>query len=280
MKNLIYRMITSVVLLPIVIFAFWLGGYYLIALFCLASLIANYEACLIIDGKSTTAKVITPIFWLSLIASFFLSAQQAWLLLIPMLIIFNAAVLFNPSVTKEKFEKLCAIFYWCFYINMAFISMYRLLNSFDIDARTGLSFVFLVCIATWANDSFAFFCGRSFGKNPLFKTVSEKKTWEGFIGGGVLSVAFVLACKYLPQFFGFDWLIGLTMKDLLWISLPAIFLAPFGDLIESRFKRFYGAKDSSSILPGHGGLLDRIDGLLIVMPWAALYAFVIRPLYF
>src|SRR5690606_7209289 len=97
-----------------------------------------------------------------------------------------------------------------------------------------------------------------------------KKTWEGFFSGAIFSVAAVIFIMYGGQAVGIDVFQGLLLHDLLWIALPAIVFAPVGDLMESRLKRLYDTKDSSNILPGHGGLLDRIDGLLVVLPWTTL----------
>jgi phosphatidate cytidylyltransferase len=198
---------------------------------------------------------------------------------IPALIIFNAIILFSSSIDRFKFEKLCGIFYWTFYINFGLTSIYWLRNTPLLEHGQNLSFVLLLCLATWSNDTFAYFGGKLFGKHPLFKQVSSNKTWEGFLAGSILSIATVLAIKYLPPLWDKDLLFGLSIADILWVLLPSILAAPFGDLIESRFKRLYEIKDSSKLLPGHGGLLDRIDGLLIVAPWTALYVFIIRPLY-
>jgi phosphatidate cytidylyltransferase len=121
----------------------------------------------------------------------------------------------------------------------------------------------------WTNDSFAYFSGRLFGKHKLFERISPKKTWEGTIGG----VLFTLVLGYI---------IGTYVNEgetLFWI-VSAIIIAPcaiFGDLLESLFKRSLNIKDSGSILPGHGGILDRFDAALFAIPffycWSMIYLF-------
>jgi phosphatidate cytidylyltransferase len=121
----------------------------------------------------------------------------------------------------------------------------------------------------WTNDSFAYFSGRLFGKRKLFERISPKKTWEGTIGG----VLFTLIVGYI---------IGAFVnrgEELFWI-VSAIVIAPcaiYGDLLESLFKRSLNIKDSGTILPGHGGILDRFDAVLFTIPffycWTIVYTY-------
>jgi phosphatidate cytidylyltransferase len=281
MRNLFYRIITVLVLLPLVLTALIIGGYYLALLLSLAGLLSCFEIAGIINPKNIFAKIFACIFFTGLfLPAIFIKDFIFLAFLVPMIFIFNAIILFTVSITRDDFEKYCAIFYWSFYALLGLACINWLSNSpIYLNERIGLSFIFLACLATWGNDSFALFGGRIFGKTPLFKRVSQKKTWEGFFCGAFFSLVLVLLFKYVPLTWGQDWLYGLALSDLLWVTLPAIILAPFGDLIESKLKRFYNAKDSSQILPGHGGLLDRIDGLLTIMPWTALYAFFIRSIW-
>lgn len=113
----------------------------------------------------------------------------------------------------------------------------------------------------WASDSFAFLAGKTMGKHKLFPSVSPKKTIEGFLGG-LLGAVFI---GYLFSLY--------SQKSLIvWIILSVILviLGTIGDLVESKFKRMAKKKDSGTILPGHGGLLDRLDSLIFVSPFAYL----------
>lgn len=115
----------------------------------------------------------------------------------------------------------------------------------------------------WSNDTGAYLAGRSFGKHKLFERISPNKTWEGFIGGVVLAVAIAFN---LEQYFG-------SLSQWEWASMALIVgvFGTLGDLVESMLKRSLGVKDSGNILPGHGGLLDRFDGLLMAAPLVFLF---------
>lgn len=117
----------------------------------------------------------------------------------------------------------------------------------------------------WISDTGAYLVGSLIGKNPLFKRISPKKSWEGFFGGLIFSlVAAFIFCTYLSSFF------GLANDLVFWtiFTVVTVAMSTWGDLIESLIKRSLNIKDSGTLIPGHGGLLDRIDSLLIAMPAA------------
>ncbi|MEL6676956.1 MAG: phosphatidate cytidylyltransferase, partial [Bacteroidota bacterium] len=119
-----------------------------------------------------------------------------------------------------------------------------------------------ILLLTWVLDSFAYFSGRLFGKHPLFPRISPKKTWEGATGGAVCSLILAgVFATYLPEGPYSWWVIG---------GIIVIF-SQLGDLMESMFKRSRQLKDSGSILPGHGGMLDRFDGIFVSIPFIFFY---------
>jgi phosphatidate cytidylyltransferase len=117
----------------------------------------------------------------------------------------------------------------------------------------------------WASDSGAYFVGKFFGRHKLFERISPKKTWEGFMGG---MAAALLAALLWSQYTNF-------MAVHHWYVLGIIIVAvgTWGDLVESMFKRNMNIKDSGSFLPGHGGVLDRFDGLLMASPVVMAYLY-------
>jgi phosphatidate cytidylyltransferase len=119
---------------------------------------------------------------------------------------------------------------------------------------------------TWANDSGAYISGKLFGKYPLMKRISPKKTWEGFIGGLIFAILFAFALTYMPY-------TDLQITHWCVLALIVSVFGPIGDLVESLLKREKQAKDSGSLLPGHGGFLDRFDAFIFHLPFCAIYLF-------
>ncbi len=128
-------------------------------------------------------------------------------------------------------------------------------------APDGATWLLWSMLLVWGADIGAYFAGRRFGQRKLAPAVSPGKTWEGVWGG---AAAAILACSVVLMIMG--------QFSLLWLPLTGllIVLSVFGDLFESVLKRVAGVKDSGTLLPGHGGVLDRIDSLVAVLPWLAL----------
>jgi phosphatidate cytidylyltransferase len=124
-------------------------------------------------------------------------------------------------------------------------------------------FVLGFFILTWTYDTFAYLCGMWLGRHKLFERISPKKTWEGTIGGTLFSIlgAWIFSMVY-PEYSFFVWL---------GFALTIIIFGTFGDLVESMFKRSVGVKDSGSLMPGHGGILDRMDSIILSVPFVLVY---------
>jgi|SRR6478672_7854856 len=125
-------------------------------------------------------------------------------------------------------------------------------------------------ILIWTNDTFAYLVGKSFGKHKLFERISPKKTVEGFVGGVTFAI---LAGFLLSKFFIQPSPNFLPKSIIIWTSIAVIVgcMGTIGDLIESKFKRIAGVKDSGAIMPGHGGMLDRLDSIIFVAPFIFLF---------
>jgi phosphatidate cytidylyltransferase len=127
--------------------------------------------------------------------------------------------------------------------------------------RPGITILLGAVVATVANDVGALLVGRQAGSRPLAPEISPNKTWEGIIGGGVASIVVsVLVLRYLPGVFPWDG------GKAFWLGVIVAIVAPLGDLCESMIKRDIGIKDMGTLLPGHGGVLDRFDAMLFVLP--------------
>ncbi len=142
--------------------------------------------------------------------------------------------------------------------------------------RLGVGWVILAYVVTWGNDTFAYFTGHALGRHRMLERISPKKTWEGFAGGVAGSVAFAFAARALSGLW-FPELAALTPLQTVLLALGGAVLGPLGDFCESLLKRAAGVKDSGKIIPGHGGLLDRIDALLFVAPWVYVWAAYLAP---
>jgi phosphatidate cytidylyltransferase len=118
-------------------------------------------------------------------------------------------------------------------------------------------------ILQWSSDTFAYLVGMTMGKRRLFERISPKKSWEGFIGGGLLTlIAGYITSMYFDSLSGSEWMT---------IAFIIVITGTLGDLVESLLKRTYQLKDSGNIIPGHGGILDRFDSLLFAIPFIWLY---------
>ncbi|MCA9716789.1 MAG: phosphatidate cytidylyltransferase [Myxococcales bacterium] len=136
----------------------------------------------------------------------------------------------------------------------------------------GASWLFVTLGIAFGTDTFAYFAGRAFGKHKLYPEVSPKKTWEGSAGG-------LLGGVFVTTTFGCLWMLPeLPVVHAVALGVVGSAFGQVGDLVESLFKRGFKVKDSGNLLPGHGGMLDRVDGLLFVAPVVYYYVTLILPL--
>jgi phosphatidate cytidylyltransferase len=161
---------------------------------------------------------------------------------------------------RKPFTNIAFTFLGIFYVAMPF----SLLNIAAFESnKYNYEIIFGCLFILWASDTGAYFAGTFFGKRKLFERISPKKSWEGFFGGAALAMIFAYG---LSQFFH-------TITLLQWIIIGFIIIigGTFGDLVESLLKRSIEIKDSGTSIPGHGGFLDRFDGLLISAPFIVAY---------
>ncbi len=172
------------------------------------------------------------------------------------LIIAMLAILARPGDMANVGSRMTALLSGIFYVGILF-ALLNLMTHLPGDwARDGILMAFFT---VWPADTGAFFAGKSIGGKKLYPAVSPKKTWAGLFGGigGSIGGLFLLQATLVPN---------LTPQDCLLIGTLVAVLEQSGDLCESLFKRSFGVKDSSQLIPGHGGVLDRVDGLLFAAP--------------
>lgn len=161
---------------------------------------------------------------------------------------------------RKPFTNIAYTFLGIFYVSVPF----SLISAVAFHNGIYRYEIILGCLLIlWASDTGAYFAGTFFGRNKLFERISPKKSWEGFFGGALLALVFAFGLGvYFPVLDRLQWIV---------ISLIIIVGGTFGDLIESLLKRSIEIKDSGAALPGHGGFLDRFDGLLLSSPFILAY---------
>ena len=166
---------------------------------------------------------------------------------------------------RRPFSNIAFILLGVFYIGFPF----ALLNFIAFDGEIYYAnIVFGLLMMTWVNDTAAYVIGSYLGKTPLLPRISPKKTWEGSIGGIFVTFIFAIGISILFP--------DLKMHDWMVLSGIVVIFGSVGDLVESMFKRSFLVKDTGSLLPGHGGFLDRFDGFIFLLPFAAAYILLIR----
>ena len=153
------------------------------------------------------------------------------------------------------------------YMGQMYVALPIGLMSMYYTLPNGMHLLLAVFIMIWLNDTGAFCVGSLLGKHKLYPRISPKKSWEGFFGG----VAFVIASAFVFKYCFHLYFTNISLCGLIGLGAVVAAFATWGDLIESLIKRTLGVKDSGTLLPGHGGILDRIDSLLLVIPATLLY---------
>lgn len=272
MSGFIKRVLTAIVFVLVMVGGVYLHPYSLISLFGLITALSIWEYLNLTlptsqKSKNNARKFIGLVIGLlpyAIVASYQVlnweaeTLYSAILAFIPILFLTFIYELFTNS--EKPFSNIGILLLGVIYIGipfalLLFIAFFR--GQFSPNIVMGL------LLLTWLNDTGAYLIGSQIGKNKLFPRISPGKTWEGSIGG-----AFVT--------FGVAWLLSLFLTDLPlvhWLFLAGIVavFGSLGDLVESMLKRSLQIKDSGNLLPGHGGMLDRFDAFLFLLPFVAAY---------
>jgi phosphatidate cytidylyltransferase len=259
-RNLLERVVSAVVLLPPAIWLTVQGGWPFAALVSAAAALCTAEL-LLMAGPLGVAEGwgVVVAFTFPLIGGYHSLPPWAGLALAGATVVLLGLLLLRQKTLEEvplRAGRVALAWLYCGVLPSTVVGL---------RVRGGFDWVILAFAVTWANDTFAYFAGITFGRHPLLAHVSPKKTWEGFVGGAVGSLVAALAMQH--------WRLAaeLSTGGALLLGAGAAVVGPLGDLTESLLKRAYRVKDSSRLIPGHGGLLDRIDALLFVAPWILLF---------
>ena len=260
--NLLQRIVVAVAGIPLLLWLIDVGGIWFFLFFSLLALLAVFEF-----HRLARHKAKPPALWIVLVVTALFQVNfykpwqfmEVWELLLAVVL----ALLVMELFLKEgsPLLNLGAIFPGLLYVNLSFGSLLRL--RLEVGDGNGVSLVFLLFFCVWAADIFAYFGGSTLGgrfiHRKLFERLSPHKTWEGFLSGLAGSVAAsMIYSGFVPE---------LSLTKALLTGLLIGLASPAGDLIESMFKRDAGVKDSSHLIPGHGGVLDRFDTIMFVSPF-------------
>ena len=275
MNETLKRSISGAVYVILLITAILFSTESFFILFGIFLLIAVYEFCNLIQIRIVFPLVFATLFYtiVTLLCFYkqetesFLSAdltvntnQLYIVLLVIALVVSVKCILFLFYDKIQKISNSSKYLYLLGYAILPFIFITKI--PFGIKGYNP-KIIVGIFILIWANDTFAFIVGKSIGKHKLFERVSPKKTIEGFIGG----IVFAVMASYLIS----NYYIGGAQNIWVVIALIVGVFGTIGDLIESKFKRIAGVKDSGTIMPGHGGVLDRLDSIIFVAPIIYLF---------
>jgi phosphatidate cytidylyltransferase len=274
-RNLVVRVATAAVLLPLVLWLVWIGGLPFALLVSIAAAVSAWELNALPEQQRAAREpgVAPPRVRGSVVAStvvaFLLPVTEGLevhgftargILAALVMVSLADALLFEPDLARTP-QRVGLAVLGAAYPGILLAMVVRLRQLPD-----GVAWLVLTLAVTWLNDTGAYFAGRSYGRRKLYPRISPSKTWEGAAGGLAASVFAALLVKAL------GWLPELPWWGSVVVGAGAGVLGPIGDLSESMLKRAYGAKDSSALLPGHGGILDRIDALLFTAPFVLFCA--------
>ena len=261
MREVIIRFLSGALYVSIIFFTLFASREWFIGLLFILALITLNEFLRLISLKGYFAYLIL------VIAFYFISYKTAaptiTYSLLGISLIVNLFLLRDVFISKSLliFTKRHYI-YIIFYIigGFIFLSLIPYINNiFEPKIIIG------IFVLVWSNDTFAYLVGRSIGKRKLMEWISPKKTIEGFIGGMVGAI--------IASFFVFKYTALFNLPTWLLLAVLISILGTTGDLIQSRFKRLAGVKDSGKLMPGHGGIYDRLDSIIYASPF--IYAFLI-----
>ncbi|MBN2497948.1 MAG: phosphatidate cytidylyltransferase [Deltaproteobacteria bacterium] len=263
MSNLLARVLTAAAAAPLVVYLTWLGGVGFQILVLVATGAALFEYLSMVEGRDSPVAFAAT--WaagvaLALVSTSSWFGDHAWYLIVAGTMGLLLVHLLFPGQKPASFQRAATAIAGVFYAGAlpACLLHLRLLDE-------GWKWVLLSMMVTWGSDTAAYFSGRSLGRHKLHPTISPGKTWEGAAGGLAGAVAAALIASF--TFFG-----RLDPWHAVAVAILAGILAQLGDLVESLLKRTFGVKDSGKLLPGHGGMLDRIDALIFATPAILLYA--------
>ena len=275
MKNIVIRSISGLVFLAIVVGSLLLSPHAIAALLLLFIIVMMSEYQKIsMDNSLKIARMFTLITGAALYIITYLNvAFGVSISYLYLIILFTTAIFISLLYDKASAEEAVREGYRTngnLFTSILYVALPFSLINFILFEQNGTYNPYILLsmfILLWSSDVGAYVFGMTFGQkngHKLFPSISPKKSWEGFLGGMIctIAVSFILHTTAILPF---------NLGHSVAIAAIIVIFGAFGDLVESLFKRNFGVKDSGNIMPGHGGLLDRFDGALIAFPVAIAY---------
>ncbi|NMA12947.1 MAG: CDP-archaeol synthase [Chloroflexi bacterium] len=261
MENLKIRSLTSILLIPLIFFIIWDGGLLYLLLCVLVLTIGALEFAKMYSSQPANQHsfVLLGICTaLLLIARYFFTAEGSMFFLVVSVFIFGiwgvVSLERGNANAANGFAVMISGLVYFGWIGGYLISLRRIPD--------GQLWIILCLLLIWTSDTGAFFVGSLMGKHRMLPLVSPRKTWEGYFGGIVTCLAIgLLLHRIIPNFNHM-----MTVQQMLLLALAISCIGSIGDFVESMIKRTFKAKDSSNLIPGHGGFFDRLDTVLWVIP--------------
>jgi phosphatidate cytidylyltransferase len=253
------RTLTSIIAIPVVLAFVWFGGWWAFAASAIVVILGTYELHTMMLHEGYHPLIVVSLV-LSLLFVVAAMIPQERLVLLESGLSIALLITFPLLFFRKKLEG--AMVDWSLTLAIAIylgwpMSLFPLLRGFQVGISNGFWWALVVLFGVWGFDTGAFFAGHFFGRHKLAPRISPGKTWEGVAGGLVLSVTAALLITIRPL--GVPWYLAILLGVLIAVA------ATLGDLAESLIKRQTHVKDSGQFMPGHGGILDRLDSLLFAV---------------
>lgn len=288
MNNLVKRVLVGLIGIPAVVTIIWLGGYVFNGTIMLLSWLALREFYDLAESKHATANRRVAYVWSVVLQGVVAMAttmawqwwNDTWLMLIIGAFVLGTLATLVAELWRDRDNAILNTSVTVMGVAYVTVSMSALMimHAMPVSAignvtafgAHGAALVLATFVSVWSADTVAYFVGLAIGKHKLFLRVSPKKSWEGAIGGGLGAVVAFTAIS--------TWAMPSYPMPLAVIAGLIVGIAgPIGDLMESLLKRDAAIKDSSTVIPGHGGVLDRFDSMLLVAPIMLAYMLISMP---
>ncbi len=261
MPEIAKRVLTALIAAPVFVGVTWLGGWVFVAVTVAIILIIQLEMIQIVEKQNVKIQKPFALLMGSAVFLMGLAPEIAWIFFLFLILLVMVTDMFfsGPDSWREM------MFLTAVAVLIPALFSGLLMMRFLGDDYTGFVLTLTLLLMVWTNDVFAYFGGRLMGRNQLAPIISPKKTVEGFIWGFLGCFVALAVCIYFIPGYPLAWPLAIPFAVIVGV------MGPLGDLAESKLKRASAVKDSSGLMPGHGGFYDRFDAVLFAAPASLIY---------